>query len=189
MTSPSLLGRLAISILMEVSLKTLFILAISLVSFSSHAFKFDIEYVQTSTTDQERFERLKAKVEELTKTESFKDKVVRYNNYSCFNSSNLPQGVNSTQDVLNHLETATAKIKIKFFSASPNILGSTSGNTISFNVNNFATRLDKEVANTLFHESLHTMGYGHCGKNNIRLFPKIKRSIPYKLGDFIESLY
>jgi ssRNA-specific RNase YbeY (16S rRNA maturation enzyme) len=97
--------------------------------------------------------------------------------------------VKTAQDVLNHLEAATAKIKIKFFTASPNILGSTSGNTISFNVNNFATRPDKEVANTLFHESLHTMGYGHCGKNNIRLFPKIKRSIPYKLGNFVEELY
>lgn len=170
-------------------MKTLFSALLVLTSLNLYAFDFQIEYIDTAAADQERFERLKSRVLEIVKTDAFKDMVVRYDNYSCFDSGNLPSGVRTTQDVLNHLETAVAKIKIKFFSASPNILGSTSGNVISFNVNNFATREDKEVANTLLHESLHTLRYGHCNKNNIRLFPKIKRSIPYKLGDYAEALY
>lgn len=165
------------------------LLALSFLSLNAHAFKFEIEYVDASSEDIARFEKLKIRVETIIQTDSFKDMVVRFNNYSCFNSENLPQGVRTTQDILNHLETAVAPIKIKFYQASPRVLGSTLGNTISFNIVNFKDRSDASVANTLFHETLHTIDYGHCGKNNIRLFPKIKRSAPYKLGDFIEKLY
>ena len=168
----------------------LLVLAFILVSLNAGAFEFQIEYnAEAVEADKARIEKIEKKVIEIVKTEAFKDSVVRYNNYSCYNSKNLPRDVRGIQDVVNHIDKAVAKIKVRFYRTSPTVLGSTSGNEISFNLNNFATRSDKAIANTLFHESLHTLGYGHCGKNNIRLFPKIKRSVPYKLGDFVEKLY
>lgn len=159
-------------------------------SQAAQALTFNIEYIgESKPADVERIEKIKLRIEEVVKTDAFKDLVVRYNNYSCYNSKNLPSGVSSTQDILNHIEKAIASIKVAFYQTSPDILGSTIGKTISFNTNNFITRTDASVGNTLLHETLHTLGYGHCGKNNINLFPKIKRSVPYKLGDFAEKLY
>lgn len=40
--------------------------------------------------------------------------------------------------------------------------------------------------NTLFHEMLHVIGYGHCGKNDPRFHPKILKSVPYMAGDMME---
>ena len=170
---------------------TLSLIALSLcLSQAAHAFTFNIEYIgESKPADVERIEKIKLRIEEVVKTDAFKDLVVRYNNYSCYNKKNLPSGVSTTQDILNHIEKAAPSIKVAFYQTSPNVLGSTSGKTISFNTNNFITRTDASVGNTLFHETLHTLGYGHCGKNNIKLFPKIKRSVPYKLGDFTETLY
>ncbi len=97
---------------------------------SAHAFTFDIEYIDASESQISRFEGARKRVEEIVQSEEFKDKVVRFNNYSCFSAPNFPAGVKNIQDVINHIDRVIAPIKIKFFSGSPRILGSTSGNTI-----------------------------------------------------------
>jgi hypothetical protein len=102
---------------------------------------------------------------------------------------NFPQNVSNIEESLNFIDQAQVQIDVSFFTANNSVVASTGINSISFNTNMFYYNDDAEVANTLFHESLHALGFSHCNKNNIRLYPKIKRSIPYKFGDFIEEIY
>ncbi len=40
---------------------------------------------------------------------------------------------------------------------------------------------------TLFHESLHVLGIGHCGKNDVSKYPYIKQSIPYQWAEILSQ--
>ncbi len=148
------------------------------------SFKGDFE-----ESDRIRLETIADRVKQLASSDQFKQKARLYDRYSCTSRGNFPDGVNNIEETLAYIDLAQVSIDISFFRANNSVVASTSDNEISFNQVIFANNDDSAVANTLFHESLHALGFRHCNKNNIRLFPKIKRSIPYKFGDFMEELF
>ncbi len=142
-----------------------------------------------SQADQMRLERISERVSVIAKSEEFKQKALNFTNYSCMQAYNFPVGISSIDESLAFIDTASVEIKIKFFEANNSVVAVTGTNSISFNRKMFDRNSDAQVANTLFHESLHALGFRHCNRNNIRLFPKIKRSLPYKFGDFVQALW
>ena len=170
-------------------MKTIFLLAI-LTSFDSHAFTLNIEFDETVTPDlQKRILDTRQKMEELVKTDLFKNKMMSFQNYSCFNANNLPENVTNLSEAYENILQAVGEIKISIFEENSSTIGSTSGNHISLNNYFLKQEKDSALANTLLHEGLHSVGYGHCGQNNPRLHPKIIRAIPYRLGNLVESIY
>jgi hypothetical protein len=170
-------------------MKNLILLSLLLVN-STYAYEIKMNFAgNVVEADRTRLENIAERVKVLASTEEFKSKAREYNNYSCTALYNFPQGVTNVEESLNFIDTAKVEINISFFTANSNVVASTGTNSISFNTNMFYANDDSEVANTLFHESLHALGFRHCNKNNIRLYPKITRSIPYKFGDFIQAIY
>jgi len=168
----------------------LIVLTIAITISSVHAYDIKMNFsgaIQES--DKARLETIAERVKILASSEEFKNIARTYSTYSCSDSYNFPNNLTNIEESLIFIDSAKVEIKISFFTANSNVVASTGANSISFNTNMFYHNDDAEVANTLFHESLHALGFRHCNKNNIRLYPKIKRSIPYKFGDFIQELY
>ncbi|MCM0605083.1 MAG: hypothetical protein KA715_03260 [Xanthomonadaceae bacterium] len=157
---------------------------------NSHAFQISIQFGgDASSQVQAKIERVRDRVVAIVNSNEFKQEVMKISRFKCFDSDNLPEDVKTISDVLDYIEKTHAQIKISFFYEESRVSASTGTRIISFNTYHFNDAVDSETANTLFHETLHTMDFGHCGKNNIRFFPKIKKSIPYRFGDIVESLY
>lgn len=156
---------------------------------TAHGFVFRLFFEEGVSQEQkERIERIAVRVEEVVITPEFAN-LAKSEKFKCFDRNNLPRGVQNIDDVLVDIAQKDAIIRIAFFTSNNSVVGSTSGNLISFNTTFFDRNEDARVANTLFHEALHSVGYGHCGKNNIRFFPKIKKSVPYRFGQFVQSLF
>ena len=170
-------------------MRALMALAVVFLSLSSSIYALEYQFSFDETLDstaQVRVHRIAERIIEITGSQEFQDYVVQ-NKYACYNQSNLPDGVNTKEDVLSHLKNVTIKMNLALLPASSNVMGSTSGQNVSINEYHFNNSTDAAIANTLLHEGLHTIGFGHCGLNNIRLFPWIKKSIPYRLGNFVED--
>jgi predicted Zn-dependent protease len=160
-------------------------------SFQAHAFNLEIRYDQSVTPEyRARIDGMFKRIYEVIETPEFQEKVLAYD-YTCFKQNSLPSEVTNNQEILEYLESAQNYMVIKLYDAGAGINASTNPytQTVSINRKNLEWRKDSSVANTLFHEALHVIGFGHCNKNNIKLYPWIQRSIPYKLGDFLEELY
>lgn len=170
--------------------KLLITLSLLILHSYVHAYDIEMNFKQPfEEQDRARLLQIAERIKILVSTDEFKSKARQFTNYSCTQAYNFPQGVSDLEEALDFIETAVINISISFFRANNSVVASTGIDSISFNKNMFETNSDAAVANTLFHESLHALNFRHCNKNNIRFFPKIKRSIPYKFGDYIEELY
>jgi Flp pilus assembly secretin CpaC len=170
-------------------MKKFIILSLLLIN-SSFAYEIKMNFAgEIADTDRVRLENIAQRIKVLASSSEFKQLAREYREYSCTDLYNFPQNVSNIEESLNFIDQAQVQIDVSFFTANNSVVASTGVNSIAFNTNMFYANSDSAVANTLFHESLHALGFSHCNKNNIRLFPKIKRSIPYKFGDFIQEVY
>lgn len=157
---------------------------------TSHSYEIKMNFKDNvPDADRSRLESIAERVKILASSDEFKAMAKAFRNYSCTTLYNFPQGVTNIEGSLDFIDTAKVEIAIGFFTQNSSVVASTGTNSISFNTIMFNRNTDAAVANTLFHESLHALGFRHCNKNNIRLYPKIKRSVPYKFGDYIEAVY
>jgi hypothetical protein len=67
------------------------------------------------------------------------------------------------------------------------VTAETKGKVIELNPK-FMNRDHADQANTLVHEWLHTRGYGHIYNNRTK-HPIILKSVPYVVGNLVETLY
>lgn len=68
-----------------------------------------------------------------------------------------------------------------------NVTAETNNDVIEMNPK-FIKRPKSEIANTLIHEWLHGVGYGHI-YNNPRRYPQILESANYVIGEMVETHY
>lgn len=92
----------------------------------------------------------------------------------------------SNEEIIQKIQDSHFEIIIQADTLGDRVTASTTDNIITINQNfkqdNFSW------TNTLFHEMLHTIGFGHCGHNNPRIYRKILRSVPYLGGDMMEEV-
>lgn len=174
-------------------MKTIILLTSAILALPTFAFELTLDFsrdISKDTVSRARIEKIKNRIENLLSTDDFsalaQDPI---RTYKCFNRKNLPANVSTVSDAVKFVNDTKTTVQISFFTEDSSVVGSTSGKHISFNTVFLAQNTDAEVANTLFHETLHTLGFGHCGVNNVRIFPRIKKSVPYQFGDILEEIY
>lgn len=174
-------------------MKKIILLMTTLLALPTFAFQLSLDFSRDTSNNiesQARIEKIKNRIENLLSTDDFSALAQDpARTYKCFNRKNLPMNLFTVSDVVKFVSNAQASVQISFFTEDSSVVGSTSGNHISFNTVFLAQNSDAEVANTLFHETLHTLGFGHCGVNNVRIFPKIKKSVPYQFGEILEEIF
>lgn len=87
--------------------------------------------------------------------------------------------------VLKKIQESSFEIELQSEKLSDVVTASTSYDVITLNHDYEQTVQD--WSNTLFHEMLHVIGFSHCGLNNPRIFRYILKSVPYKVGDYMEE--
>jgi hypothetical protein len=88
-------------------------------------------------------------------------------------------------EIASEIERSFFKFNIKTDVLGDRVTAHTIGTTITLNSNFEQSEL--EWSNTIFHEMLHVIGFGHCGKNNPRIYKKILKSVPYLGGDYMQE--
>lgn len=108
---------------------------------------------------------------------SFYQKIADTKKFTCLN---MPQ-----DQVLKTIQESPFEIELLSEKLSDVVTASTTANTIT--LNHDYEQSVQSWSNTLFHEMLHVIGFSHCGLNNPRIFKFILKSVPYKVGDYMEE--
>jgi hypothetical protein len=87
--------------------------------------------------------------------------------------------------VLKKIQESSFEIELQSEKLSDVVTASTSYDVIT--LNHDYEQSVQDWSNTLFHEMLHVIGFSHCGLNNPRIFRYILKSVPYKVGDYMEE--
>lgn len=91
----------------------------------------------------------------------------------------------NSESIAKEIEDSYFRFNIHTAVLGDRVTAHTIGSTITLNSNFEQSEL--EWSNTIFHEMLHVIGYGHCGKNNPRIYRKILKSVPYLGGDYMQE--
>lgn len=91
----------------------------------------------------------------------------------------------NSEIIASEIENSYFRFNIQTAVLGDHVTAQTIGSTITLNSNFDQTQL--QWVNTIFHEMLHVIGFGHCGKNNPRIYRKILKSVPYLGGDYMQE--
>ena len=108
---------------------------------------------------------------------NFYQKIAETKKFTCLT---IPE-----DQILKTIQESPFEIELQSEKLSDVVTASTSSNIIT--LNHAYDQNVQEWSNTLFHEMLHVIGFSHCGLNNPRLFRFILKSVPYKVGDYMEE--
>jgi hypothetical protein len=108
---------------------------------------------------------------------SFYQKIAETKKFTCLT---MPH-----DQVLKIIQESTFEIELVSEKLSDVVTASTTESTITLN-HDYEQNV-QAWSNTLFHEMLHVIGFSHCGLNNPRIFRHILKSVPYKVGDYMEE--
>lgn len=162
----------------------------------TEAFTFDtdIDFINTTSTQQEKFDNAIEMIKAVVATEEFRDRVLNhtYNGKKTFvdnggfTNAQIYQKILDGAEKLQPAKNNTMNMEVELYYAATSTVGYTYANSkrIWVNTKYFNTNAVSGVASNLFHEWLHKLGFTHASSYSTSR----DYSVPYAIGRIIGSI-
>jgi len=160
----------------------------------AYTFGVDIDFLNTNSTQQEKFDKAVEMIKKVVATETFRTKVLNhtYNGVKTFVDNGGYTNAQIYQKILEAAETLyptknnTMDMEVELYYAATSTVGYTYANVTKIWVNTkyFNTNSTGGVAANLFHEWLHKIGFKHASSYSTSR----DYSVPYAVGRMISSI-
>lgn len=161
---------------------------------AAYTFDSNIKFINTTVTQQDKFDKAIEIIKKVVATEEFRSKVLNhtYNGVKTFVDNDGFSNAQIYQKILDGAETLqptknnTMDMEVELYYAATTTVGYTYPNTkrIWVNTKYFNTNSVEKVASNLMHEWLHKVGFGHAQSYSTSR----DYSVPYAIGRMISTL-
>lgn len=158
------------------------------------SFKTNVDLLNFTTTEEEKYNKAVVMVKKVVGTEKFKNSVINhtwggvktYANNRGMTNSQIYQSVLDAAESLKPIKNNTMDLGVKLYYEASTVIGytNTSINYINVNTKYFNTFSINDVAGNLFHEWLHKLGYGHDSAATAQR----PYSVPYAVGYIVRDI-
>lgn len=156
-------------------------------------FSTDIEFINVTSERQAKFNKAIAIIKKVVASTAFRDRILNftYNGQKAFvdttkTNAQVYQSILDAAEELIPAKNNTMNMEVETYYTNNSTVGYTNSGTTRIYVNTkfFDSYQPYNVANNLFHEWLHKVGYSHA------YYYSTSRdySVPYAVGDIIEEL-
>lgn len=160
----------------------------------AYTFETNILFVGTTPDQQDKFDRAVEIIKKVVATEEFRTKVLNhtYNGQKTFvdnggfSNAQIYQKILEAAETLQPVKNNTMDMEVELYYAATSTVGYTYPNTkrIFVNTKYFNTNSVGGVAQNLFHEWLHKIGFKHA----VSYSTSRDYSVPYAVGRMIQNI-
>lgn len=161
------------------------------------SFQTNVDLLNLTETQTEKYNRAVAIVKKVVGTEAFRKAILNhtYNGVKQFvdnkglSNAEIYQSILEAAERLTPAKNNTMDLGVKLYYENSNTVGWTSSGSTYINVNTkyFNTYKDNNVASNLFHEWLHKLGYSHDAAATTRRPYSVPYAVGYIIGDLGKS--
>ena len=160
----------------------------------AYTFDTDILFVNTTATQQDKFDKAIEMIKAVVATEKFRDSVLNHTyggkktfvDNGGYTNAQIYQQILDASEKLFPGKNNTMNMEVELYYAATSTVGYTYANSkrIWVNTKYFNTNAVSGVAANLFHEWLHKIGFGHASSYSTSR----DYSVPYAIGRMISSI-
>lgn len=160
----------------------------------AYTFYTNIDFINTTPTQQEKFDKAVDIIKKVIATEEFRELVINhtyngsktYVDNGGFSNAQIYQKILDGAEGLFPVKNNTMDMGVELYYAATSTVGYTYSNTTQIWVNTkyFNTNAVTGVASNLMHEWLHKLGFRHASSYSVSR----DYSVPYAIGRMIGSL-
>lgn len=160
----------------------------------AYTFDTDIDFINTTSTQQAKFDKAVEMIKAVVATEEFRSRILNhsYNGKKTFvdnggyTNAQIYQKILEGAEKLFPTKNNTMNMEVELYYAATSTVGYTYANSkrIWVNTKYFNTNSVGGVAANLFHEWLHKVGFGHA----VSYSTSRDYSVPYAIGRMISSI-
>ena len=161
---------------------------------AAYTFESFIKFIQTTSSEQAKFDQAVEIIKKVVATEEFRTKVLdhTYSGKKTFvdnggyTNSQIYQKILDAAEKLFPAKNNAIDMEVELYYANTNVIGYTYGTSkrIWVNTKYFGSNSVTSVAANLFHEWLHKVGFGHDASYSVSR----DYSVPYAIGRMIGSI-
>lgn len=161
---------------------------------AAYTFDTDITWINTSATQQAKFDDAVEIIKKVVATEEFRSQVLNhtyngsktYVDNGGFSNAQIYQKILDAAEKLQPTKNNTMNMEVELYYAATSTVGYTYANSkrIWVNTKYFNTNSVTSVSSNLFHEWLHKLGFGHASSYSTSR----DYSVPYAIGRIIGSI-
>lgn len=161
---------------------------------AAYTFDTNIEFLNTNSTQQVKFDKAIDIIKKVVATEEFRDAVINhtyggkktYVDNGGFTNTQIYQKILDGAETLQNTKNNTMDMEVELYYAATSTVGYTYANVTKIWVNTkyFNTNPVTSVAANLFHEWLHKLGFKHASSYSTSR----DYSVPYAIGRMISTI-
>jgi hypothetical protein len=161
---------------------------------AAYTFDTNINFVNTTTTQQAKFDKAIEMIKAVVATEEFRSRVLNhtyngkktYVDNGGYTNAQIYQMILDGAEKLQSSKNNTMDMEVELYYAATTTVGYTYSNSkrIWVNTKYFETNAVGGVASNLFHEWLHKLGFGHA----VSYSTSRDYSVPYAIGRIVSSI-
>ena len=160
----------------------------------AYTFNTNIDFINTTPTQQEKFDRAVDIIKKVIATEEFRELVINhtyngsktYVDNGGFTNTQIYQKILDGAEGLFPVKNNTMDMGVELYYAATSTVGYTYSNTTQIWVNTkyFNTNAVTSVASNLMHEWLHKLGFRHASSYSVSR----DYSVPYAIGRMVGNI-